>query len=369
MERLSGWCDAKNCATIRRIFPEGGESAGGNGAGREERGKRGPKTEPEKTTPSSVVYACFKELGLAHGITAAELMEKDRKVGGGKTVGEELQKRSELSRKYVKAEPGKLAEGLFKPFDQSATGLIGKVLNARKRNRRKKHGLPELEAYFAGEAAQLMSDALAAYDIDPAPYRNALARIEVASYPRAHDKLLLEVMLFIASGCLGDPQRAVVVEEEFAERGLGASIKTVTAKPGASGDEQEARASEQPNLLSIQRIFEGMTVNEKFPAHALAQSAEGSTIGSVGCDVIDVDNSVSRRHARVYFEDGHWYIVGLESTNGTSVVDGLTGETKVVEPPKHARGRAYVAEPVEVHPTDIICVGTTRYLVGGHSPS
>jgi hypothetical protein len=38
-----------------------------------------------------------------------------------------------------------------------------------------------------------------------------------------------------------------------------------------------------------------------------------------GCDIVLRDPSVSRRHARLRFRDGHWILHDLESTNGTLV--------------------------------------------------
>lgn len=37
------------------------------------------------------------------------------------------------------------------------------------------------------------------------------------------------------------------------------------------------------------------------------------------CDVVLDDLTVSRRHARLHFRDGHWVLQDLESTNGTLV--------------------------------------------------
>ncbi len=37
------------------------------------------------------------------------------------------------------------------------------------------------------------------------------------------------------------------------------------------------------------------------------------------CDVVVGDMSVSRKHARLSFRDGHWVLRDLDSTNGTRV--------------------------------------------------
>ncbi len=47
------------------------------------------------------------------------------------------------------------------------------------------------------------------------------------------------------------------------------------------------------------------------------------------CDVVLDNDAVSRRHARVFFRDGHWIIQDLESTNGTCVNDVRVGRCRL----------------------------------------
>ena len=39
------------------------------------------------------------------------------------------------------------------------------------------------------------------------------------------------------------------------------------------------------------------------------------------CDIVLTHSTVSRRHARLSFRDGHWIVRDLDSTNGTTVND------------------------------------------------
>jgi hypothetical protein len=64
----------------------------------------------------------------------------------------------------------------------------------------------------------------------------------------------------------------------------------------------------------------------------------------LSCDVVLDDLSVSRRHARLRFRDGHWVLQDLQSTNGT-----LLNRTHVVR--------------CQLHPGDEVHVGTVRLLV------
>lgn len=62
------------------------------------------------------------------------------------------------------------------------------------------------------------------------------------------------------------------------------------------------------------------------------------------CDIVLDDLSVSRRHARLRFRDGHWILQDLQSTNGTLV------------------NRAPVVR-CQLHPGDELHVGTVHMLV------
>lgn len=64
----------------------------------------------------------------------------------------------------------------------------------------------------------------------------------------------------------------------------------------------------------------------------------------VRCDIVLDDLSVSRRHARLRFRDGHWVLQDLESTNGT-----LVNRTPVVR--------------CQLHPGDEVHVGSVRLVV------
>jgi pSer/pThr/pTyr-binding forkhead associated (FHA) protein len=42
---------------------------------------------------------------------------------------------------------------------------------------------------------------------------------------------------------------------------------------------------------------------------------------SGGCDLLLDDLTVSRRHAQLFFREGRWIVIDLESTNGTYIND------------------------------------------------
>ena len=44
-----------------------------------------------------------------------------------------------------------------------------------------------------------------------------------------------------------------------------------------------------------------------------------TTIGRLGNDLIISGRTVSRRHARLWFDNGQWFLIDLGSANGTMV--------------------------------------------------
>lgn len=77
-----------------------------------------------------------------------------------------------------------------------------------------------------------------------------------------------------------------------------------------------------------------------------------------------MDGDVSRRHLRVWAEDGRWWAQGLGSTNGSTLISGDTRETRVIEPARVDRERGADYPPVEILNSDTLCLGaTTQFLV------
>lgn len=65
-----------------------------------------------------------------------------------------------------------------------------------------------------------------------------------------------------------------------------------------------------------------------------------TTVGRTnGNDLIITGNTVSRRHARLWFENGKWYLEDLQSSNGTMV------------------NNIRIFQPVELQDGDVISFG------------
>ena len=101
--------------------------------------------------------------------------------------------------------------------------------------------------------------------------------------------------------------------------------------------------------------------------YRIPPTAQGAEIGALASGehaITDVDEDVSRHHARVYKQGPHWYIEGMKSTNGTTVISGDDKLVYTVEPPRGERPRDWKPQPYEIFPADTICLGSsTRFMV------
>ncbi|MFB3739821.1 MAG: FHA domain-containing protein, partial [Candidatus Velamenicoccus archaeovorus] len=89
------------------------------------------------------------------------------------------------------------------------------------------------------------------------------------------------------------------------------------------------------------------------PSSVVVHSSEGRKLGTyrlagslrigrdAGCEITVDDAYVSQQHARLYGEDGSWYVEDLGSTNGTYLNDRR------------------VAAPAPVHAGDVVRIGKT----------
>lgn len=317
-----------------------------------------------ENSPSAVMYAELKDLGIKKSDAAALLLDTKRSFGGG-LLGDRVESPSQLTRYIVQTAPGEMGRALFQDFGQSSQTILGRM-SAKKR----KGGLAASDATaaiaqrFSGQSAEAMQRALDEYGIESSVYRNALSHIDNLELGSETDRALLYVMLFLITGCLGDPAEAAREVERFAANRVGAAFRTTEAEWEDEGGEAAPNDARGP-LLGLMRIVDGKLRGGSF--HRLSTDPLGTEIGTLasGADTItDVDPDVSRHHARIYRENDHWYIVGLKSTNGTTIISGGDKLERTVEPPKKERPRDYRPEPAEILPSDTICLGaSTRFLV------
>ena len=309
-------------------------------------------------SPSSILYAQLKSLGISYHDAAMTLLKTDLSFAG-RPLASRIEERSQLSRRIVHVAPGELSSSMFVDFAISCPALASVLVAKATATRSQKQAVPYLVRHFRHDASRDMLVALAAYDIDTTLYSNALKYIDRLRVRDEQDRLELLLMLFVATGCLGDARFAVDGMVAYALDVLHAEFGTVEPKETAPTPSEPTCTS-----LALLRIVDGK-ISANATSHKL--SPEGTELGLLSTAdhaICDVGEDVSRRHARIWREGDTWYITGLGSTNGTYIVKGHDQSTIVVEPPQAERDKEFVCKPVVIDPTDTIHLGeTTSFIV------
>ena len=305
------------------------------------------------------MYSEFKALGLDNRSAALVLIDTDHAFGEV-NMRERIESRDRLSRTIVHAKPGDIHPELFNDFALSSQVLLRVLIDKLKAKKVDDPRTALLER-FSGPAAQNMMAALKECRIDPYAYANTLDAIARLERLNDFQNALLYLILFVATGCTGDPLFAAQTVERFALEELNEAF--LTPEPGVYATPETQPRSED---LALVRIIGGqMKGGSSF--YVLTKRESGTEIGTLatGSDAIrDVDEDVSRHHARVFERDGHWFVEDLGSTNGTSVIAGSDKVEHVVQEPRRKRKQAASSDAYEIFPTDTLCLGaTTRFMV------
>ena len=304
------------------------------------------------------MYSDLREFGCVTNRDAARVLLSPAARWGGMALVDRIQDRPFLSSKVVHAKPGSLDASCFQDFGVSSQTLFARIA----KNLGGKDARERTCAHYAGPAAQKMCSALAACGLDKNIYTNTLGRIAAARLANETDRGSLYLHLFIACGCLGDPAAAALSTERFVAGKLSAALSTQAAS--GSGSVTAAQTGDEPRRIGLLRIVDGAA---KPPLHVVSTAPEGSVIGSLATgadDITDVDPSVSRRHLRVWREDGEWWASGLGSTNGSYLVSGETREKVPIEPPRSKRADGETWPAVRISNSDMLFLGaSTRLLV------
>lgn len=306
-----------------------------------------------KETPSAVMYALLKTLKISNK-EAASILLSDNISMGGQTPRERINERTYMSR-IAHAEPGELPRSYFADFNLSAQTLTSRIL----KNKNNPITVEDLLAFLKDEAAPQMKESCAAFGLDAALFNNVIEKTYNAEDLSDIDKASMLMLALITTGCIGDTAFTAEEVERFsksiASRGFRTDIADV--------DEFELREEPQEVKLGLVRVIDGaLDLNN---IHTLNTGEEGTTIGSLSTDkfsINDVGPLVSKKHLKVYRdESGAWYAVGLDSTNGTTLIKGSDKAEVVIEEPRAQRKSA--SKPVEIKAGDALhLAGTTVFL-------
>ena len=307
-----------------------------------------------KETPSMVMYAALKRFGMSNR-EAANLLLNTRLTFDGKMVQDRIDESSQLSRRIVRTTPGELPIGLFNDFHLTCPRLANTLVDniaLKQCSGDTAKATQKLMEAFSTTLAWSMADALTASGIDAFMYRNMVSYIGHVELSKESGRIVLHTMLFVITGCTGDPRTASLLTIDYATNFLGADYHTAPTVIGNMPTQDDS----QTNIgLGLVRIVDGF-VKSGSNMHVLDPG--GTEIGlmpQTKHTVSDVGEDASRRHALVWKQADAWLIKDLGSTNGTRIISGSTGAETTLEPN---------GNPVPVSPTDVICLGaTTRFLV------
>ena len=273
-------------------------------------------------------------------------------VFDGKTLVQRIEDSSQLTRRVVHVDPGEIPVGLFNNFQIVCPQLHRRLLAklATDHHCSEDEASAELYDLLRNQGSTRMLQALATWSIDGAMYRNMLVYIDHADLTQQRDQSLLMLMLFVITGCTGNPHTASLIVVDYATNVLGADYHTAQTICVPRDNTPE----EKSVTLGLVRIHHGHILKGT-PMHVL--NPAGTIIGLMPHakhTVVDVGEDVSLEHALVWrADDGRWYIRDLDSTNGTRVMSRATDTTVEVHD-----------NPIAIDVTDTICLGTsTRFLV------
>ena len=305
-------------------------------------------------TPREVMFDVMGDQWNISNKDLASMILSDKAVTKGKSPLELAQVRSSLSRYVVHVQPGEYCYRWLAPFEVSIPKVVSACKHAETCSSNR-----EIVEYLGGEGCRLMKTSLDEHGLDGALYANTAARIAAGDIKSDADAAELSVMLFVITGCLGDPAKAVETTMVTAKRYSGPAVLE-TALPVTN---EAVTLPGEVYELGMYRFENGVLLSN---AYRLNTSPDGTEIGSMSTtphSINDVGRGVSRRHARIWRDEaGQWWVEGLGSTNGTTLVSGIDRSTTVVEPPK-AKAAGFESRPVPIFPGDSLnLAGTTEFV-------
>lgn len=314
-------------------------------------------------TPSSVMYADLKAHARLSNRETARLLLNGDFLSGGTPIRDRVDvDRTFLSREVVHALPGEIPAEAFGDIAQAALSIAARAASKADAGPAESDAAACLDAHYRGPAARAMREALDACGADGTAYGNAVEQISRIPLERERDRGTLLLMLFLATGCLGEPARAANVVEGYLASRL--STEMHTTETGVGTGTLEVPVAAAPVRLGLMRVIDGLV---KPPLHPLSVEPGGTVIGQLATgpgDISDVDGDVSRSHLRVWLDAGRWLAQGLGSTNGSAVISGDDRSVRVIEPPRSQRVPGETYPPVRLLNSDVLCLGaSTRFLV------
>lgn len=318
-------------------------------------------------TPASALFDIMKRRAGLSNKDLALCVLSSKPLANGVSPSSRASDRTWLSRYVVHAPVETLKAEYFNSYANSAMKIIARI----KASKREAMSDAQILQLVAGPDGIEMEQALEACDQDTSLYRNLLLRLQGDSDYSEAERAEIAMVLLVAAGCTADVREATSLALDFAREIHGSTLPTPIVTPSSSAISQVAGSvGDESRTLGLMRLEDGYVMGSP---HWLDKNVAGGTqIGALALGdgaVSKVGGDVSGIHARIWCDDdGRWLIEGLGSKNGTVLVDGVTHERIVVEPPKDEQA-TWEGEPVELRPGDTIVLGAnTEFVIIAGAP-
>jgi len=310
-------------------------------------------------TPTAFLFEELRKQAKLSNRDAALILLSTRPIYAGRSPRDRIGERTFLSREVVHVQPDRINPSIYGDFFQSAQTITSRLVGLKGWG---DEAYQQVVSRYSGEAANMMVELLNAYGREWRIYANTVMRVHSMKLARENDRAVLLVLAFLAVGCLADARAASDLVERFANEKLARSFGTVITD--VQPKVQQTLFDNTPDLLGLVRVVSGVI---RPPIYPLSQGPKGTVIGSLPSEnscITDVEVDVSRQHLIVWYQNQQWWCQGLDSTNGTFLISGRTGDIVVVEPPRSERSAHYAATPIPLESGDTLCLGRrTRFQV------
>lgn len=308
--------------------------------------------------PLGTFFSAMKRYG---GITYKELAalvltEKPR--AKGVSPASRVNDRTWISRYLVHAPADAIKSSYFISCEKCAMRVVSR-LKQRMRDQK-------IMDFVIRKTGNDEAESLLACNQNVRPFLNMLARLFREDGGPLEERMEAAMVLLVSAAIYADVPKALSRAMHFIEdtRGPSTSVSLTTPRIIRHASVRETPSMREPLMLGVVRIKDGCIADAPRWFDAMrASEIEVGTFSTRPGDLSDVDADVSRHHARIWHDGDSWYVEGLGSTNGTTLISGLDGSRRVVEPPADER-EGWTGAPVMLKPADELVFGnSTRYLV------
>lgn len=311
------------------------------------------KLKPLYGTPTLAMIDALSDMGMSMKDAAGILLADDGAIP--RRYAADATRRSILTKRLKQTRPGMLGPKDFDDFGASVPRLLDALVATARdgvsgRHRDADAAMACLLNRLAGTAAESMERALRNYSLDVDVFDETLDAILGAPLDSPRDRLELALTLFVATGCLSDPQTAAELAKKRARDTRGIALDAPEKDEGA---QQDGAACESLCLL---RITGRDAIGRQ---HTITPRAGGCMIGSApsfpGPTIVDVDSSTAPNHLRIYHEGRRWWAERQDRAGCATVIRDESGDERRIplEP----------LRPVQIMPSDALVLGSTVFRV------